>query len=114
MRHGRQDGRTSIVALGCEVSSCLTRRLVEAVVCLPTDDQVIGGCFGQIDDGQTQFQTSMVAGKQSGAWTCWASTRMIASCISSSVRRRRMTEGDRRDRDRRMVEDWTRGIEEGT
>ena len=44
MRHGRQDGRTFIIALGCEVSSCLTRGLIETVVCLPIlCDLVIGG-----------------------------------------------------------------------
>jgi len=47
MRRERQDGRTFIITLGCEVSSCLTRGLIEAVVCLPTDDQVIVGCFRQ-------------------------------------------------------------------
>ena len=45
-RHASQEERTSIVALRCEVSSRLTRGLIEAVVCLPsvivpTDDQVI-------------------------------------------------------------------------
>jgi len=39
---------------------------------------------------------------------------MITSCISSSVRGRGRTEGDSRGRDWRMVEDWTREIEEGT
>jgi hypothetical protein len=65
------------------------------------------------DDRRTQFQTSIAAGRQAGAWT-WASTGMIARCISSSVRGRGRTEGDNRGRGRRMVESWTREVEERT
>jgi len=42
MRQVRLDERTSIMAWGCEIGSCLTRGLIAAVVCLPIYDLVIG------------------------------------------------------------------------
>jgi hypothetical protein len=64
MMHGRQDGRTFIIALGCEVSSCFTRGLIEAVVCLPICDLVIGGWLQKMVVEPKSKQPSRRAGRQ--------------------------------------------------
>ena len=64
MRHGRQDGRTFIIALGCEVRSCLTRGLIETVVCLPIYDLVIGGWLQKMMVEPNSKQPSRRAGRQ--------------------------------------------------